>query len=97
MALPNQRGAAMEAFRQRAAQGSPTQGGVPSQGQPPTSQGQVPTPQAPNGAPTAGQSAGGIQQLKQSQPDEATLILKALIARLKSLSEPQGGPTSVQV
>ena len=82
------RAAAMDAFRMRAMQRSP----VPTQGATPQpSQGATPGGASPN------MSAGGVQQLKQSQPDEATIIIKALIQRLKSLSEPQGGSVNAAV
>ena len=90
--------AAMEAFRLRAMRRSP----IPVPGVSPTGGGsnmQVPQgpqtpqaprspqgPQGPQAGASGGQSAGGAQQLGQSQPDEATFIVKALIQRLRSLT-----------
>lgn len=77
---------AMQAFAERAGQGNPAQGGMSSQSMPQRPPaGQPPTSQPPT------MSSGGIKQLQQSAPDEALLIVKALIQRLRELTRAEFG------
>lgn len=73
----------MQAFAERASQ----RGGMGNN---------MPTPMQTSQQTPPNQSSGAIQQLKQSQPDEAIIIVKALIQRLRELTRAEFGdkPTS---
>ena len=89
---PNDRSAAMEAFRRRAQLGPPSAAGM---------QGANLNPAAINPQQVMAQRGGvspqppetmsqpGIDQLQKSQPGEAELIIKALISRLRDLPPTQ--------
>lgn len=84
------REAAMEAFRRRAGQ-QPSTAGFPTGGanlSPGATSPQAVMSSRQGGAPQPPQmmSEGGIDQLKQSRPGEAEIILKAMANRLRQLA-----------
>ena len=83
-------GALLEAFRRRANLSASTAGLPTSQAnlnpQAQTPQ-QVMTQGSQSIQPLQSMNEQGIQQLQKSQPGEAEIILKALIARLRSLGD----------
>ena len=101
---PNDRSAAMEAFRRRAQLGPPSAAGMQGANLNPAAM--MPrdvlaqrtfASQSPQ--PAATMSQPGIDQLQKSQPGEAEIIIKALIQRLRNLAptggfSPTGGPNA---
>ena len=90
---PNDRSAAMEAFRRRAQLGPASAAGLPGANlNPMATNPQAVMAQRGGQAPQPPQtmSQPGIDQLQKSQPGEAEIIVKALIQRLKNLA-PTGG------
>jgi len=78
----------MQAFRERAMQRS----SVPAPSVPQGGAGQPP-PASTAGMAIPGVTKGEEQGLKQAQPDEATIIVKALIERLRRITPKPESPT----